>query len=586
MIVLTVNLEETKFMTTVFKSNRISLLCYALISPLSTLTSTAFAMSLQPVIDVGLSGNMETLISTSLAAVIIAILSVLFSYIADIQKKKVVTSYIKNLQLHYFSTFFHQDIACFLEKDSATYLSKLTVDAEAIGQKFCESILNIYNSFWSLFISILCIALTRWELAIYVIVFSFLSVNLPKFFQKKANYSEQDYLDSNKTHINLVQESIRNYLVIRFSKLISSQMNKYEKVITDVEKKSNVRQKKLFTVDAVAGAITSISYVLIITSCMLLVVQGKLSVGYTMSVSQLLGGIMFPFEVLPGYLLAYRTGKNIYIENEAELQENMKTGGNKRLCLTHTDDYIEIDKMSFAYSSDQPLVLNNISLCLNLKRKYAVVGKSGSGKSTLAKIIMGILNPVDGTVFFNGIPIAEIDRSTLYDVVTYQNQTISFFDDTIKENILLGKNLPENTWDQIISVSCLDNMLNKLPNKELTIIDENGKNISGGEAQRICLARCLSRQPAFIIFDEIVASLDSQNARAIEKSILSLENVGILQITHRIYEENMRQYDSIFVLKDGKISEQGTWDELMAKRGDFYQLVIHANDLDDKSSKQ
>ena len=574
-------------MITIFKhSNRISLLCYALILPLSTLASTAFAMSLQPIIDVGLSGNAEAFILASVTAVVIAIVDVLLAYMADIQKNKVVTSYTKNLRVHYFSTFFQQDIAGFLKKDSAAYLSKLTVDAEVVGQKFCESLLNIYRSFWSLFISFLCIALTRWELVIYVLVFSFLSVNLPKLFQKKATYSEKDYLDSSNAHINLVQESIRNYLVIRLSKLVSFQMDKYERAISDVEKKNNVRQKKLFAIDAVASAISCISFVLIIASCMLLVLQGKLSVGYTMSVSQLLGGIMFPFEMLPGYLLSYRTGKNIYTENEAELQENMKAGGNKRLCQTHTDDHIEISKMSFAYGSDQPFILSNIHLSLNLKKKYAVVGKSGSGKSTLAKIIVGILDPVDGTVSFNGTPVGEIDRDTLYDVVAYQNQAISFFDDTVKENILLGKNLPENIWNQIISASCLDDVLNRLPDKELAMINENGKNISGGEAQRICLARCLARQPSFIIFDEIVASLDNQNAREIEKSILSLENVGILQITHRIYEENMRQFDSIFVLNDGRISEQGTWDELMAKKGDFYQLVIHANDPDDKNSQQ
>lgn len=574
-------------MITVFKySNRISLLLYALILPLSTLASTAFAMSLQPIIDVGLSGDAGAFISTSAAAVIISIVSVLFAYLADTQKNKVVTSYTKNLRAHYFSAFFQQDIAHFLKKDSAAYLSKLTVDAEVVGQKFCESLLNIYKSFWSLFISFLCIALTRWELVIYVLVFSFLSVNLPKLFQKRASYSEKDYLDSSNAHINLVQESLRNYLVIRLFKLISFQTDKYERAISDVEKKNNVRQKKIFTIDAAASAISCISFVLIIASCMLLVLQGKLSVGYTMSVSQLLGGIMFPFEMLPGYLLTYRTGKSIYMENEAELQKNMKAGGNRRLCLTHTDDHIEIDKMSFAYGSDQPFTLNNIDLSLNLKKKYAVVGKSGSGKSTLAKVIMGIFDPVDGTVSFNGIPIGEIDRSNLYDIVAYQNQAASFFDDTIKENILLGKNLPEDTWNQIISASCLDDVFSKLPDKELTIINENGKNISGGEAQRICLARCLAKQPSFIIFDEIVAALDNQNAREIEKSILSLENVGILQITHRIYEENMRRFDSILVLKDGRLSEQGTWDELMAQKGDFYQLAIHANDFEDKDSQQ
>lgn len=191
---------------------------------------------------------------------------------------------------------------------------------------------------------------------------------------------------------------------------------------------------------------------------------------------------------------------------------------------------------------------------------------------------MGLLEPSCGAVWLNGVPLCEIDKSSLYDVIAYQDQSASFFNGTIKENIVLGEQLPENTWRQIITASCLDGLLDKLPEGEFTVIEENGKNISGGEAQRICLARCLARRPSFIIFDEIAAALDTQNAAAIEKSILSLENTGILQITHRIAEENMRQYDSIFVLKGGRIAEQGTWDDLVAQKGEFYRLLIHSSE--------
>ena len=571
-------------MDAVFKHcSKPALFCYALSCPLSTSASIAFAVSLQPIIDVGLSGDMRKFVITTAAALLMAWMDLLFAYLRKIQKKKVVISYTKQLRLHYFEMFFQQDIARFLEKDSAAYLSKLTVDAEVIGQKYCESILNIYDSLWSLSISIVWIASTRWELAIYVITISFISANLPKLFQKKANASEQDYLDSSSAHIRLAQESIRNYLVIRLFKLIPSQMDTYRRAISDVAQKDHIRQKRAFAVDEAAAAVSYISFVFIIALCMLFVLQGKLSVGYTMSVSQLLGGVMYPFEMLPGFLVAYRTGKNIYQSNEAELQENRKAGGGQPLRLAQLDDPIKIDNKSVAYSSGGPLILNEICLSLDLRKKYAVVGKSGSGKSTLAKLIIGLLEPTCGTISLQGIPLCQIDKSCLYDTIAYQSQTISFFDGTIKENILLGKEVPEHTWRQIITASCLEELLNKLPDREWTMIEENGKNISGGEAQRICLARCLARQPAFIIFDEIAASLDPQHAAAIEQSILSLEHTGILQITHRIHEENMRRYDSIFVLKDGKISEQGTWEELVAKKGDFYQLVTH-NDSPDNGN--
>ena len=97
--------------------------------------------------------------------------------------------------------------------------------------------------------------------------------------------------------------------------------------------------------------------------------------------------------------------------------------------------------------------------------------------------------------------------------------------------------------------------------------------MSGGEAQRICLARSLAKNPQFIIFDEIASSLDNHNASEIEKTILSLKDVGILMITHRIFKENMEKYDKILVMKDGRITEQGTWDELIMKNGDFAKLL-------------
>lgn len=573
-------------MATVFKNcGKFSLFCCLLSCPLSALASIAFAMSLQPIIDDGLSGDMERFIATTCTAVLIACGDVLLDYNWNMQKKKVVISCTQNLRFHYVSLFFQQDIARFLEKDSAVYLSKLTVDADVIGEKYCESVLNLYSSLWSLAISVICIASTRLELAAYVLIISFVSVNLPRVFQRKAAASERAYLDSGSAHINMAQECIRNYLVIRLFKLVPSQMSKYQQAVSDMGKKDSARKKRAFAVDAAASAVSCVSFIAIIALCMLFVMQGKLSVGYTMSVSQLLGGVMVPFERLPGYLVAYRAGKQIYLANEAELRAGMRMEGGRKLLLNHTDDHMDIENMSFSYRADSPAVLRDISLSLDLKKKYAVVGKSGSGKSTLAKIMMGLLAPTRGGVSLNGVPLQELDRSSLYGAVAYQNQTASFFDGTIKENIVLGKHLSEDTWRHIIEASRLDDMLGRLPEREFAVIQENGKNISGGEAQRICLARCLARQPSFILFDEIAASLDGQNAAAIEKTILSLEHVGALHITHRIYEENMRQYDAILVLKDGRISEQGTWEELVAKKGDFYQLAFRGHGPDDGTTR-
>ena len=316
------------------------------------------------------------------------------------------------------------------------------------------------------------------------------------------------------------------------------------------------------------------SFVLIIVFAMLLVMQGKLSVGYTMSVSQLLGGIMFPFEVLPGYLLAYRAGRDIYRANEEKLSSGTirEAQQAKELRLDSDNSTLRVERLSFAYQESAPL-LKEITISLDMKRKYALVGASGSGKSTLSKLMMGFLLPAGGNIFINGTELEKIDKRTLYRQVSYQSQNVTFFHDTIRNNICPGGNLSEQETAQVIKAACLESFLEALPEHEETVIEEDGKNISGGEAQRIGFARSLAKRPRFMIFDEIAASLDNQTAREIEKAILTLPDVGMLMITHRIFEENMRQYDKIFVLKEGKISEEGTWEELMERNGDLYTMA-------------
>lgn len=551
------------------------MLWYLLCAPLAILASTLFAMSLQPVIDAGLAGDMAVFAAASSRAAALVAADVLAAYLEDVQRLKIKTACTRQLRYQYFSGFFQQRIQQFIETDSAAHLSKLTVDAEVISEKYCESLLHIYRYIWSLLISVAAIISARWELAIYVVVFSLISVNLPKLFQRKADAAEQDYLSAGKAHLDTAQESIRNYLLTRLHGLVSSQIKKYQRAAGNVERKDRSRRRKTFAINATAGGVSELSFVLMIILAMLLVMDGKLSVGYVMSVSQLLGGIMFPFEMLPGCILSYRTGRKLFETNRTQMEA--AAAGEERTALPLSRDIrrIQAAGLSFAYQGAAP-ILNDVSLSLEGSKKYALVGASGSGKSTLSKIIMGFLSPDGGEVTINGLPVEQINQEDLYSAVSYQSQSVTFFTDTIRNNILLGRSLPEGIWKAILRSARLEAMLDGLPEREDSLIEENGKNISGGEAQRIGLARCLAKRPRFMIFDEIAASLDNQNALEIEKMILSLPDVGVLMITHRIYEENMREYDTIFVLRDGKISEQGTWDELIGKRGDLYQLAMRS----------
>lgn len=168
---------------------------------------------------------------------------------------------------------------------------------------------------------------------ICVVVLSFLSVNLPKFFQKKANSAEVSYLASSSTHLAETQESIRSYLLIRLYNLIVSRTKRYDDATTELEVREVIRQQKYYAIDSVASGISELSFVAIIVFAMILVMQGKMSIGYVLSVSQLLGDIMFLFEILPKHLMAFRTGRKLYRSNEGSVQKVLDTDGTQKIKL-------------------------------------------------------------------------------------------------------------------------------------------------------------------------------------------------------------------------------------------------------------
>ncbi len=563
-------------MDQIFKQlSKPSVVLYLLVTPLSVWTSVASSMVLQPILDAGLAGDLTAFVLASAWGLILSVLDFAVYYAACTSRQRILSGYIRALRVRYFSLLLRQRPDRFLEQDTAAHLSKLTAEAETVGDKYCGSLLSLYRALWSLALSVAAIVSARWELAI-VVVFSLLTLNLPKPFQKQSDAAEAACLAASEAHMAEAQESIRGFLLIRLHGLAAVRTARYAKAAGELEERETARKQKFYAVDALSGAISSLSFVGIIVFAMGLVIQGKMSVGYVLSVSQLLGGVMLSFERLPGHLLSLRAGRALFRDSETAFREALEAGGSRQAALGPASR-LELRDLSFSYRPDRPL-LSHVDLTLETGKKYALVGASGSGKSTLAKLLMGFLTPCAGAVLADGVPLEEIEKASLYGAVSYQSQNVVFFSDTIRNNILLGGTLPDEDWERVIRQARLEEMLSALPEGAEALIGENGRNISGGEAQRLGLARCLAHRAQFMVFDEVAASLDNRNAEEIEKTILSLPEAGVLMITHRVFAENMRRYDRIFVLKDGALVEQGTWEELTSQRGELYRLSLQAED--------
>ena len=250
------------------------------------------------------------------------------------------------------------------------------------------------------------------------------------------------------------------------------------------------------------------------------------------------------------------SGDTVFFENTKEAQN---------------DSVVEYSDVSFGYTGKN--VLNHISFSMKKGEMTALVGPSGSGKSTIASLLARFWDIREGTIKLNGKDIKNISLGRLMDQISMVFQRVYLFKDTIYNNIAMGR--PDATREEVVEAAkkarCYD-LIRSLPEGFDTVIGEGGASLSGGEKQRISIARCILKDSPIVILDEATASVDADNERAIQEAISELcKNKTLLVIAHRL--KTIKDADQILVVSDGKIIERGNHDKLMKEDGIYARMV-------------
>ena len=299
----------------------------------------------------------------------------------------------------------------------------------------------------------------------------------------------------------------------------------------------------------------------------------------SLSLPYLLGVLLFVFDLFSPLKALYGEASRLTVMNaaldriEAVLNETElpdkgtahipnESSGSPEICF---------DNVTFAYQDKE--VLHNISFSMQKNTMTALVGPSGGGKSTIANLLARLWDVKSGKVTIRSTDIRDVPLAELMEQISMVFQRVYLFQDTIYNNISMGK--PDATEEEVYEAAkkarCYDFIM-ALPDGFQTVIGEGGATLSGGEKQRISIARCILKDAPIVILDEATASVDTDNESYIQEAINELvKGKTLLVIAHRL--NTIRQADQILVISDGRISEQGTHDELMAKAGIYQDFV-------------
>lgn len=234
-------------------------------------------------------------------------------------------------------------------------------------------------------------------------------------------------------------------------------------------------------------------------------------------------------------------------------------------------DGITVQSLSFSYNNETP-ALQDISFRFAAGGKYAVAGGSGSGKSTLLGLLQGSNDSYRGSILFDGKELRTLRTDSLYDLISVIRQDVFIFNSSIKDNITMFRDFPPEEVARVIRLAGLEELINA--RGAGCPCGENGNALSGGERQRISIARSLLRETPVLLVDEATASLDPATALGVTDAILSLDGLTRILVTHRLEEAMLRRCDGILALKNGRLEECGTFDELMERKGYFYSLFM------------
>lgn len=499
-------------------------------------------------LDYAINGQMELLKQKVpvliLLSVIMVPLGILVGMTSNFYKRKANIS----LKKYYVQRVFGKNIAEFQKENNAKYLSTMTNDFNTLEMNLITGIFTVLEEAINFMVGIWILSTVDTRMLLLSFVLIVINLVISIITSKPTNKAYKERSDMFDGYTSYIKEILSAFHIVKNYNLQERVTEDYNKKSDEIQHKGYVIERMFSFVNSLQSFMFSGSFFGVIAVVGYFAVTGKISAGGLLlvvtGIEKMTGPVFQISENLPKLFSAKDLIRKIEktLENSDNYEETVE--------LPEFKNEIEFKDVEFRYEDSEETILSKINIKVKKNGKYLVVGPSGGGKSTLLKLFRKYFNPTSGTITIDGYNLKDIKRDQYYKLVANIEQQVFIFEDTVRNNLTLYKEYAEEEIAAAIEASGLSEFVSKLPKGLDTIIYDNGRNISGGERSRLVIARALLSKASILFMDEAFASLDMERAREIEKTILNLENMTVINVSHVIFHDTRELYDQVLTVKN------------------------------------
>lgn len=532
------------------------LACFCVVDFLFCLSSMGIALLLSALLDAATAavavGDVSPMVRLALASCLYALVLGALSLASDVLRALIVRDAMVNIR-EGAARGMIAGASCGRVCDSAEQLTVLGQNMDVLENDCITGSLGILESVFKIAIGCIMLVLINPLVALISLAGMALPTLVPQLFGKRLSCQQQQVVEDAKSYNGRVRDTAQGGEVIRSFHVEQHALDKLSGMIGRYQRHKADLNMTTACARSLASVVGIAMQFCIMGMTGVFAIWGYVTIGSIVAVTQLSGSVISPATELSDKISELKSTYPI-LDRLDKLSDT--PGARQEIAVCEPRRSIELDDVSFSYGdtgpaegrlSNAPTTLRDCSKRFDIGKKYAIVGKSGCGKSTLLELLGGSLRPSSGHVLVDG-------RAGCVPDAAWVHQNVFLFDDTLRENIVLGGTFTDEQIGSALRLAGLGEVVDALPDGLDTPVGEGGGHLSGGERQRVTIARALLYGKTMLLVDEATSALDKETAARVEDTLLALDGVTLIAVTHQLDAEHAVRYDEVLEMKDGRLA--------------------------------